>query len=360
MKIVQVTPRYPPRTGGVETHVKEISERFVERGHDVLVITADAGDDVPTRETRNGVVVERHRGFAPDGTFHIAPGITRAIRREDADVVHTHNYHSLPLFFAALGVTDEKFVVTPHYHGASASSFRDRLLLFYKPFGGWSLRQADEIIAVSEWEQEQLRNDFGVEATVIPNGLDVERFANAEPEERGRPYLLSVGRLEEYKGVQHIIRALPELPEFGLVIAGNGPYREELEKIAEEEGMVDSVDFLGYVDDKRLPGLYAGADVYVTLSEFEAYGITVGEALAAGTPCVVREEGALIDWTGHSGTIGVSSVSPTDIEAAIRRASAKRPKREQPSWADVTDCIIGRYDAGAERNKNKGWNSIGQ
>ena len=176
MKVAQVVPQYPPRTGGVETHVKEVSERLVERGHDVMVVTADDDNDVETRETRGGVEVIRHAGFAPNGAFHVAPSILRTLRQHHTDVVHAHNYHSLPALFAAIGAGDTQFVVTPHYHGESASSFRDRLLSLYHPVGRWALRQADEIIAVSDWEREQLQDDFGIDATVIPNGINVDRF----------------------------------------------------------------------------------------------------------------------------------------------------------------------------------------
>jgi len=266
------------------------------------------------------------------------------VRRSDADVVHAHNYHSLPMFFAALGVTDERFIVTTHYHGESASGFRDRLLSMYRPFGKWAIEQADSVIAVSEWEQEQLRRDFAVDATVIPNGVDVDWFANAEPEERDRPYLLTVGRLEEYKGVQHVIRAMPELEEFDLIVAGSGPYREKLEQIAVEEGVEDQVEFIGYVDDNRLPRLYAGADVYVTLSEFEAYGMTVTEALAANTHSAVSDSGALSNWTSKEGCIGVSSRSPSEVAVAVRSVHEASPAPESlPTWDEVTESLLEVY-----------------
>lgn len=344
MRIVQVAPRYPPRTGGVETHIMKVSERLVERGHDVTVLTADDGDDVATRETRDMVEVIRHPGFAPSGAFHVAPGILRTLRRYDADVVHAHNYHSLPLLFAALGAGDARFVATPHYHGGSASSFRDRLLSVYRPLGGWALWRADEVIAVSDWEREKLRADFEVCATVIPNGVDVDRFRGAEPSARERPYLLTVGRLEEYKGVQHVVRALSELPEYDLLVAGSGPYRDELARLARAEDVAERVEFLGYVDDENLPGLYAGADVFVTMSSFEAYGMTVGEALAAGTPCVVRERGALVDWTDRTDCIGIADVTPRSVARAAKKAANNRPDPEpMMTWAAVTDDLVQLY-----------------
>lgn len=346
LKILQVTPRYPPRTGGVERHVKEISERLVDRGHEVVVHTADLGPDVEGWETRNGVEVRRHRGFSPGEAFHVAPGITSSVPQSDADVVHAHNYHSILAFLAALSVTDERFVMTTHYHGESASGFRDRLLSLYRPIGKWAIKQVDSVIAVSEWEQEQLREDFGVDATVIPNGVDVERFANSDPEKRDRPYLLTVGRLEEYKGVQHVIRAMSELEEYDLLVAGSGTYREELERIALEEGVEDRVEFLGYVDDSRLPGLYEGAVVYVTLSEFEAYGMTVAEALAAGTPCVVREAGALVDWVSQDGCRGITVVSREAIVTAVRTIiGIESGESVVETWSSVIGKVEAEYDS---------------
>ncbi|USZ68051.1 glycosyltransferase family 4 protein [Halorussus salilacus] len=353
MRVLQVTPRYPPRTGGVETHVAEIAERLVERGHEVTVLAADAGRGVPDRETRNGVEVRRFRGFAPGGAFHVAPGIARAVARADPDVVHAHNYHSLPVAFAALGASaasvlhgasDARFVVTPHYHGASADPVRDRLLSLYRPLGGWALRRADAVVAVSDWERRRLRADFGVEATVIPNGLDVSRFADATPEDRDRPYLLCVGRLEEYKGVQHAVRALADLPEYDLLVAGSGDYRDELERLAREAGVADRVAFLGYVESDRLPGLYAGAEAYLALSVFESYGMTVAEALASGTPCVVREAGALVDWTDRADCVGVESVAPEDVAAGVRAAVGRdAPDAALPTWDDVTERVLAVY-----------------
>ncbi|WP_181686630.1 glycosyltransferase family 4 protein [Halorhabdus salina] len=340
MKVLFVTHRYPPRTGGVETHVQELATRLVDRGHEVTVFSADAGSDIPSNHTVNGVRVRRFRSLSPGGAFYAAPQMTHAIRQAEADVIHAHNYHAFPLFFVALGVADERFVVTTHYHGQSASGFRDVLLSCYRPFGRWALRQADDVIAVSEWEQRQLWSDFGVDATVIPNGVDVERFANADPEQRDHPYLLCVGRLEEYKGVQHVIRALSELPEYDLVIAGSGPYREELERIALDESVADRVDFLGYVDDKRLPGLYTGAEAYVTMSEFEAYGMTVAEALASGTCCVVRQSGALTDWTSIPAVVDVADASASTIQNAIRTVNCNTDETGLSTWGNVVDRLV--------------------
>lgn len=344
MKILFVTHRYPPRTGGIETHVKEIATRLVKRGNDVTVFSADAGNDVPAESTDEGVNVRRFRSFSPEGAFYIAPQLGLAVHRSDADVVHAHNYHAFPLVFAALGVTDQQFVVTTHYHGESANKFRDELLSLYQPIGRWVLQQANNVIAVSEWEQERLRDDFNVDATVIPNGLNVQRFSDATPEIPENPYLLCVGRLEDYKGVQHVIRALSELEDYNLLVVGTGPYQDELERISQKQNVAERVRFLGYVKDDRLAGLYAGADVYVTLSEFESYGMTVAEALATETPCVIRRGSALEDWLAYPGVFSANNMNPKSIATTIQKAVNGQPDKDSlPTWEMVVKDTEAQY-----------------
>ncbi len=344
MDILQVTPRYPPQSGGIETHVKEISERLVDRGHNVTVLTADAGDGGTHRECRNGVHVRRYQSISPNNTIHFCPQILAAVWNYDSDIVHAHNYHSFPLFFAALGVGERPFVATAHYHGESASPTRNRLLSLYRPFGRYAVRAADKLIAVSEWEATQLTADFGTDAMVIPNGLNTERFTEIKKEERDRPYLLCVGRLEKYKGIQHVIRALPKLADYELVVAGSGPHRDWLEQIAVEGGVEARVSFLGYVDDQRLPRLYAGAELFLNLSEFEAYGMTVGEALASGTPCVVLTSTALTDWTQEDRCVGINHRTPEVVAEAIEKTIGEAAvETDLKSWNDVMTAHISIY-----------------
>jgi len=344
MKIVQVTPRYPPRTGGVETHVSEISERLVQRDHEVTVLTADAGRGVQAEESRNGVAVCRHRALTPGGAYHAAPGILRSVRRIEADLVHAHNYHSLPLLFARLGRRETPFVATPHYHAGSASTVRNALLRLYRPVGGWALRRSDAVIAVGDWERDRLAETFGIEATVVPNGVDHDRFATATPERRDRPYLLTAGRVEEYKGIQHLVDALPRVEDYELLVAGDGPYLGALRDRVADHGLDGRVEFLGFVDEDRLQGLYAGATVFVSLSSFEAYGITVAEALAAGTPCVVREAGALADWATRPDVVGVSEPRPAAVADAVDRASSLAVTESIPSWETVVERLETVYE----------------
>lgn len=345
MKVDLVTHRYPPDLGGIERHVAELARWLVGDGHDVTVHATD-WDGSYDRESRDGAVrVRRYPVAAPGDAYYISPHIARAVCRSDADVVHAHGYHSFPLAFAALGARSTPLVVTPHYTGRGSTTVRSLLHRLYAPIGGRALRSADATVAVSEWEGGRLAEEFGCDPRVIPNGVDIERFEAADAPERDRPYLLSVCRLVEYKGVQHVIDALADLPEYDLLVAGTGEYREALESRAAERGVDDRVEFLGYVPDERLPGLYAGATAHVFLSDYECYGLTVGESLAAGTPCVVRDATALSEWTNVDGCVGVRRVDPTTVADAVRAAVELTPDPDAlTTWAEMSAAVLDVYE----------------
>ncbi|SDY77753.1 glycosyltransferase family 4 protein [Halopenitus persicus] len=345
MRICHVSPRYAPHTGGVETQVQELSERLAARGHEVTVETAGRTPDLPKRERRNGVTVHRHYGLSPNEAFHFAPQLANPRLWSEYDVLHVHNVHTLSFSCAVLS-SRTPTVATTYYHGHSASGFRDRLLDAYRPILRRALKSVHEVVSVSEWERRQVQSDLGVDSSVIPLGVEVSRFEGADPVVRDRPYLLCVARLEDYKGVQHVISALPELPEYDLLVAGDGPYRDTLEELAVEVGVNDRVEFLGNVDHERLPAYYAGADVHLSLSSFESFGLTVAESLASGTPCVLRSETALRDWCRGDDVECVAKVDPDTVATAVRNGGElAAPTGPVESWDDVTDSYEEIYES---------------
>lgn len=329
LKIAQVCPRYSPDIGGVETHVKEISERLVKRGHIVDVITTDPTGKLPSKETINGVNVTRIRSVAPGTAYFFSPGIYSYLKGEEYDVVHAHSYHAFPAFFAALANAQGKFVFTPHYHRSGHTFIRDLLHKPYRLLGKSIFSKADVVICVSDYEKTLLSEDFDVSAKImkIPNGINLSEFQSLKPRQKTstEKTLLYVGRLEEYKGVQHIIQCLPELPGFKLIIVGKGPYESRLRELADSLGVSGRIEWLKDVSRDELLQCYASADVFLMLSKHEAYGITVAEALAAGTPCVVAKGSALDEFVDGEMCIGlIDSSNIRALSLEIRKMLALR------------------------------------
>ena len=326
MKIAQICPRYSPDIGGVETHVKEISERLVRAGHDVEVITTDPSGKLEKRDTINGVKILRFRSFAPGNAYYFAPQIYFYLKKHNFDVIHAHSYHALPALFAALGKRGRRFVFTPHYHRSGHTAFRNLLHKPYRLFGKVIFSRSDSVICVSEYEKRLVEADFRVEGKTvkIPNGVNLKEFEHLRNSQKGKGVekkrgkektLLYVGRLEEYKGVQYIIQSLPELKDFRLRVVGKGPYEEELRNMAKSMEVAERAESLKNLSREELLECYADADIFLMLSSHEAYGITVAEALAAGIPCVVAKGSALEEFVDGENCAGIEN--PVTVEKVI-------------------------------------------
>lgn len=359
MKIAQICPRYSPDIGGVETHVKEISERLVKAGHDVEVITTDPTGKLKKREIINGVKVIRFRSFAPGNAYYLAPQIYTYLKKHDYDIIHAHSYHAFPAFFASLSRRNAKFIFTPHYHRHGHTAFRDILHKPYRLIGKIIFSRADSVICVSEYEKKLVESDFEVAAKTvkIPNGINLKEFEDLRQPKKslnrnvGREkILLYVGRLEEYKGVQYIIQSLPELQDFRLRIIGKGPYESELRNMAKSLGVEERVEWLKDLSRKELLECYADADIFLMLSSHEAYGITVAEALATGILCIVAKGSALEEFVDGKNCIGIESpVSKEKVAGALKKIKNKERKEMSGidkiimDWNEVSSRIEKQY-----------------
>ncbi|MGB9133421.1 MAG: glycosyltransferase family 4 protein [Methanosarcina sp.] len=350
MKIAQVCPRYSPDIGGVETDVKEISERLVLEGHEVEVITTDPSGKLKNKEIINGVKVTRFKSFAPGNAYYFAPQIYIYLKNHKYDVIHAHSYHALPALFAALSERNKKFVFSPYYHRGGHTPFRNLLHKPYKFLGKMIFSRADAVICISEYEKGLIESDFNVaEKTIkIQNGINLSEFENlkSQKNENKDKILLYVGRLEEYKGVQYIIQSLPELQDFRLRIVGKGPYEKELRDIAERLEVGERIEWLKGISRKELLECYADADIFLMLSSHEAYGITVAEALASGTPCVVAKGSALDEFVDRTNCTGIEK--PLTKEKVIKALQEMEKLNKQKmsgkvkgllDWSEVVDKI---------------------
>lgn len=193
----------------------------------------------------------------------------------------------------------------------------------------WTADLAREVLGELDLEQSSSR------VRVVPLGTDPLRFRPGIDSvnfrrERGLPegsWIVTVARLELYKGADTVMRALRLLAENGrplrYAIVGEGPARAELEALAHSEGIADRVHFLGGVPDDSLPEAYALADIYAGMTrqterEAEGFGIALVEAQACGKPVVAGRGGGTTDAVsdGETGLL-VDPLDPGAVAAAL-------------------------------------------
>jgi glycosyltransferase involved in cell wall biosynthesis len=319
MKILQVCTRYFPCFGGVQEHVRNISERLAKT-NDVTVATTDPTGKLPKEEIINSVHVIRFKSWAPSQAYYISRGLQKYLSTysDDFDIVHAHGYHSFPALYAAQGKDENKFVFTSHYHGHGHTFFRSMLHKPYARIGKKIFEKSDKVICVSDYEKNLIIQNFKVpEPTivVIPNGVSRDEFVGLSHLARNdeRKVILYVGRIERYKGIDSLVKVLPEINEnIHLEIVGTGPYESKLVDLISKIGVSNRVSFFQNLPRKELLQRYADADLVALLSTSEAYAITVAEALVAGTPCLVAKNTALSEWVDNSSCFGVDL--PVQIE----------------------------------------------
>ncbi|MBJ6727318.1 glycosyltransferase family 4 protein [Geomonas sp. Red875] len=170
-----------------------------------------------------------------------------------------------------------------------ASQFWKRIFI---PFEKRSYELATRIVAVSDATRQALIDDYGIapeKITTIFNAVDTTRFhplaAGKDPDT-----VVYVGRIDRRKGIEFLIRSFPAVvarrPRVHLYVGGKGSHLERMRALSRRLGIAENVTFLGFVPDQDLNALYNKAQCVVVPSVFEGFGITVIEAIAAGTRVV--------------------------------------------------------------------------
>jgi D-inositol-3-phosphate glycosyltransferase len=355
--------------GGQNVHVAELSRALVKRGHEVTVFTRlDDPDLPPSVETVHGYVVE-HVPAGPATDIpkdsllpymqqfgeHLATRFTE----EPYELVHAHFWMSGLAAVVAGQRTGVPVVQTFHalgtvkrrYQGAKDTSPPQRISLEKV-----LCRTVDRIVATcSDEVQELLPMGAAVRRiSVVPCGVDTAHFT---PRARRRtdsaaPFRIVIaGRLVERKGVDDAIRALAQVPNAELLIAGGPPARHldgdpeyhRLRDVARASGVETRVRFLGRVEHAEMPKLLQSADVVVTVPWYEPFGIVPLEAMACGRPVIAAAVGGLADTVvdGVTGML-VPARDPQALARALRALASDQIRCEGYGMAG-RQRVLARY-----------------
>ena len=291
-----------------------------ERGHAAELVAAHSSS-LSHRAKKLGIYVHSvSRGLF---RFRAASMIRSLLADGRVELVHANEAHAVTAAWLAISNRHLPFVVSRRVGYPLGKSW-----IAKKRY-----KRADCIIANSQWVADQaaasgaprpkLRVVF--EGAEIPAPLTPEQRAEARRRWRipeGAPLLGCVGVLLPDKGQEWLIRALAELrkdfPEARLILAGEGPTRHELEKLAVELGAKDAVIFTGFV--REVEKVYAALDVFLLPSFFEAFNNSLLAAMAYQIPSIAFRRGALTEIIedGRSGLI-VSGPDVGEITAAVKK-----------------------------------------
>lgn len=299
MRIGIVCPYLWDIPGGVQAHVRDLAETLIGLGHQVSVLAPGeedspslpgyvvaAGKTVPI--PYNGSVARLQFGLVS------ATRVRRWLRQGEFDVVHVHEPAPPSLSLLTVLLADVPLVATFH-----AASSRSRFLTMFDSAVQALLERLSGRIAVSQAARKMIMEHLGSDAVVIPNGVSVATYAQAQPLP-GYPrdpalggVIGFIGRYDESrKGMSVLLAAMTELvrsrPGVRLLVAGRGQEQDFLHELPDE--LRASVVMLGMVSEHDKAALLRSVDVYVAPNTGgESFGIILLEALAAGTPIVASD-----------------------------------------------------------------------
>lgn len=296
MKVLHISRRFHPLTGGTERHVAEITRRLSARGVDSRVLTLKRdvlGRGVLPDTGRHGAV-EIHRVPHIGGHKKPLPLKIPLSLFQWADVVHSHDPR---LFYETTLVLKPflryKVVFSTHgflLHTSDVQLLKNVMIpLYYLP----TLRHmVDAVIAVSENDHQYFANHGIDRLHLITNGVDVARFGSSTRRPvKGR--LLYFGRVDQNKGIGLLLKALARIQhaDWELHIVGGGPKATQtrLQAMGREFGIDGRLRWHGFVVEAEILNHLAKSHLCLFPSTYEGFGLALIEAMAAGCVCVVND-----------------------------------------------------------------------
>ena len=360
MKIAVFTDTYTPQVNGVVTYLVD-SVKALSQDNQIAIFAPGEGHYRAEKQAPNITV-----HWIPSAPFPLYEGyrmtsinyhrISRLLKKERPDIVHAH----APVILGLEGIIAAKrahipVVITYHTHfpdyvfsimkGKLPSIFGKLSAFTVKKMIKHVFRMADVVTAPTQELVAEL-SSYGLDNVVLmPNGIDFSKFDipeggkrgvsefNALHKLKGRKVLLYAGRVSFEKKVDTLLEAFSivegKFPDCSLVIVGSGPHLHTLKAMAHDLRLKNVV-FTGFVEQETLGEAYRSADIFVSASDTETFGLTFIEAMHQGVPAIgVNRLGAkdVID-DGVCGLLAEPGAAAS-LAIAIERLLASKKLRSE-------------------------------
>ncbi len=361
MRILTVIYEFPPVGGGGGRVAEDICRGLAARGHSVGVLTAH-WRGLPRREVRDGVEIWRIpslRRWPYKGDMRAMLGYVlaalpaglRLIRNWQPDVLHTH--FAVPSGAAAYALSRLSglpYLLTAHLGDVPGGvpEKTERWFRWIFPFTVPIWRSAGGVVAVSAFTRDLARRHYGLEAQVIPNGVDAARLAPAEIRVGRPPRILFAGRFMRQKNVVGLVRILGRLRslEWEATLVGDGPQRAEVLSEIARQGLGGRLRLPGWVSPDEVLRVMRQSDILLMPSLSEGMPVVGVQALATGLALVVSDIG------GFSGLVRPQEngfLCPVQDEAAFAEAlrSLLTAPQRLLAFRRASRRMAQRFDLGA-------------
>jgi len=339
LRILIGAETYPPDVNGAARFVERLATGLAGRGHEIHVV-APSPTGPAVREVRDGVVVHgvrshryyQHEGFQVCMPWEAFPATAALVDEIDPDVVHTNAHMVVGRgVVRAAHRTGRPLVATNHLMPENLIGYSPIPRLLQPVFNALAWRdlgrifsKAAAVTAPTPRAVELLVRHAGlVDAFPVSCGIDADRYRSVPHTQGPEPTVLFVGRLDQEKRVDELVRAFAALPAGlpgRLEVVGDGARREEWAALADTLGVAHRVRFRGFVSEQELLEAYAAADLFCMPGIAELQSLVTLEAMAAGLPVIAADAMALphLVRPGRNGWL----YTPGDVPELTTRLAA--------------------------------------
>lgn len=354
MKVLLLGWEYPPHiSGGLGTACAGIARGLAAQGAQVLVLVPQAIQsrsegalELRGTGTRTGTAVPGAYSGAAYGAglfeavAHFAQAVREEARSSAHDVIHAHDWMSVPAGIAAREASGKPLVW--HVHSCEADRAPGRPDARIAALEQLGLDAAERVVAVSHFTAARLRREYRVDASklrVVHNGVEPRERPAALARPVPEPIVLFLGRITFQKGPEYFLEAAARVvraePRVKFVMSGSGDLLPRVVERSAELGLARHVHFTGFLDGAEVERMLALADVYVMPSVSEPFGLAPLEALSLDTPVIVSRQSGVREVLKSAPSVDhwdVQGLSERILELlrspARRRSLAARGRRE--------------------------------